>query len=317
MEPQIREYGDALFERALSEARDAREKEIVELKKQMAQRGMSQGFSGIEYGGMIQIHAAFIGRQMMARLASFRDAFEHASTTPSKEDIQQIWQAVREVYETGLQSVANHLRNLSKRRGGSPDATGSLEAAVAHPHDKVLNEWKVWCARISLGEPPQESFAINKVPTVKELPQKDDLLVDLDRLLQTCAQIGVLFIDLDNFKAVNDTMGHDEGDKCLEQVAQIIGSAVLHKGRVYRYANGDEFIVLLPNLDEAEATATAERIRRAIDLWLPGGSVKVTASIGVIIAVKPVYKSAEEAMKAADRAMYEAKVEKNAVRIVK
>ena len=99
-------------------------------------------------------------------------------------------------------------------------------------------------------------------------------------------QIGVIFIDQDNFKTVNDTKGHDAGDKCLEEVARIIGSVVLHKGRLYRYASGDEFMVVLPNVNESEAAATAERIRKAIELQNVGGSVPVTASIGVIVAAR-------------------------------
>jgi len=88
---------------------------------------------------------------------------------------------------------------------------------------------------------------------------------------------------------------------------------VLHKGRLYRYANGDEFMVILPNVDESEATATAERIRKAIELQNVGGSVRVTASLGVIVATGKVYASAKEVLKAADDAMYKSKPKKNTV----
>jgi diguanylate cyclase (GGDEF)-like protein len=312
MDQRIREYADAMYVKALSEASNSLEQEIVATKRKMAQRGMAS--SGIAYSEMIRIHAAYIGKQMMARFTTYRNAFEQASATPSGEDVQHIWDAVRGVYEQGLRSIASRLRDYSKRRGDSLDPSGSLESAVAHHHDRALNEWKVWRAQVGLGAPPQKPFAIDKLPTVNEMPQKDDLLHDLDRLMQTHAQ-GVLFIDLDNFKAVNDTMGHDEGDKCLEHVAQIIGSVVLHKGRVYRYASGDEFMVVLPNCDEMESTATAERIRKAIDFENPGGSVKVTASIGVIVATGNSYKSAEEVLKAVDRTMYKAKLKRNALSI--
>lgn len=79
----------------------------------------------------------------------------------------------------------------------------------------------------------------------------------------------VIFIDLDHFKTLNDTCGHPAGDKCLERIAEIIGAIALHRGRLYRYG-GDEFAVVLPNTDDAEARATAERIRRTIDAENPG-----------------------------------------------
>ena len=73
MEPQIRGYADALYVKALSEARDEHKNEIVATTKQMAQRGLQQGFSGIAFSAMIEIEAAFIGRQMKARLTSFQE----------------------------------------------------------------------------------------------------------------------------------------------------------------------------------------------------------------------------------------------------
>ena len=315
MEAQIREYADALFLRAVSQARDARDKELMAKKQEMAWRGLRS--SGITNSETIRINAEFVGKQMLARLNSFRSAYEHASATPSLEDVDAIWKIIREVYEQGLRSIGNHLRELSKRSGVGRDPSGGLESAAAHPHDRVLNEWKVWRARVSLGANRHETLPIGKVLSAGEMPRKDDLLADLGRMRTTCQQTGLLFIDLDNFKSVNDRMGHDEGDRCLEQVAQIISAAVLHKGRPYRYASGDEFMVVLPNVEEAEAVATAERIRRSLDEENPGGAVKVTASIGVLVDVEKVYESAEEALRAADKAMYEAKLKKNSVFVAK
>src|SRR5437667_8830244 len=185
------------------------------------------------------------------------------------------------------------------------DAFGAdnVRSTAAHHHDDVLGDWNVWRRRVALGAPRQQSFSATEVAAINDLPKKDELLADLNRLLLLAAGIGVIFIDLDNFKTVNDTMGHDAGDKCLEEVARIIGSVVLHKGRLYRYASGDEFMVVLPNVNESEAAATAERIRKAIELQNVGGSVPVTASIGVIVAAEKVYGSAEEILKAADEEM--------------
>ncbi len=262
----------------------------------------------------MEIDAALIGRQMKARLVSFQEAFEHAGAKPSADELQEIWKAAEGVYESGIQTMGNSIRERAHRAGSPHDFNaGAMRSIAAHYRDDVLGDWNVWRRRVALGPAHQKSFSATEVTALKELPKKDDLLADLNRLLLLAGQIGVIFVDLDNFKNVNDTMGHDAGDKCLEEVAQVIGSVVLHKGRVYRYANGDEFMVILPNVDESEAAATAERIRKAIELQNVGGSVKVTASIGVIVAAEKVYASAEEIVKAADDAMYKSKLKKNAV----
>ena len=312
MEQSIKDYADALYIKELSEARKKHTQELNEASKQMGQRGLTR--SGIALGKMLEIDAAFIGRQMKARLVSFQQAFEHAGTKPSRDEIQEIWRATEDVYENGIRNLGNSMQQRALQ-AGSPHSFGAenIRPVAAHHHDEVLGDWNVWRSRLGLGAPRQQSFSATEVAALKDLPKKDDLLADLNRLLLSPGEMGVIFIDLDNFKNVNDTMSHDAGDKCLEEVAQVIGSVVLHKGRLYRYASGDEFMVILPNVDESEARATAERIRKAIELQNVGGSVRVTASIGVIVAAEKVYASAEEILKAADDAMYKSKLKKNAV----
>ena len=117
--------------------------------------------------------------------------------------------------------------------------------------------------------------------------------------------ISLVFIDLDNFKAVNDAFGHPEGTKCLERVAEIIGSIATGKGRLYRYG-GDEFAVLLKNFSTDEAVATAERIRLNIDIANLGGTVRVTASIGVASSEQGD-SGPEELLDMADKAAYASK----------
>ncbi len=144
-------------------------------------------------------------------------------------------------------------------------------------------------------------------PELSALPNKDTLLKDLAGHLKKNELAAVLFVDLDNFKQVNDQLGHDEGDKCLTQVANEIGATVARKGKLYR-AGGDEFCVMLLNFSLPEATATAERIRSKIDGLTPfGGVVKVTSSIGVATSDTPSLRTAEALVDAADKAMYAVK----------
>lgn len=154
------------------------------------------------------------------------------------------------------------------------------------------------------GDAPQKSL--------KDLRNRDSLSVDLAVLLAN-RSAGLLFIDLDNFKAVNDTLGHQAGDQCLEQVATLVCAAIAGKGTAYKYG-GDEFAVVLPNFSATESAATAERIRSTICDAKLGTSNFVTASIGVASEVAGGNPS--ELVARADKAMYQSKRRsKNAVSI--
>jgi diguanylate cyclase (GGDEF)-like protein len=127
------------------------------------------------------------------------------------------------------------------------------------------------------------------------------------------ATLGVLMIDLDHFKRINDTYGHLAGDVVLKEVATAIGTAVRAYDSVGRFG-GEEFVVLLPEVSEAAVVVVAERIRAAISgltvqVDLGEAPVRVTglsASIGV--AIYPDAGTAVERLLAsADAALYRAK----------
>ena len=127
----------------------------------------------------------------------------------------------------------------------------------------------------------------------------------------------LLFIDLDNFKYVNDTFGHDCGDQLLTVVAERLQSAVRSNDEVVRFG-GDEFVVLLQNIREsAIAMQLAEKIRMVLTqpLMLNSKEFVVTCSIGV--AVAPIHgRTADELLQNADAAMYHAKTGgKNGVKL--
>ncbi len=147
-------------------------------------------------------------------------------------------------------------------------------------------------------------FAVRTLPELAGLPDTKQLLRDIATNTARRVPVSVIFVDLDDFKSVNDTLGHDGGDKCLASAVRIIGPVILERGKLYRLG-GDEFGVILPNFVLAEASATAERIRSGIDQSNPGGSVKVTASIGVAEALG--VEDADTLLAAADEAMYVSK----------
>ena len=117
---------------------------------------------------------------------------------------------------------------------------------------------------------------------------------------------GVLFVDLDRFKAVNDTLGHSIGDEVLVRIGERLAASVRPGDTVGRLA-GDEFVVVCEEIETAELLQIAQRLSRAIEEPLPlyGRDTVITASIGV--AHVDVGSRAEDVLRDADVAMYRAK----------
>ena len=117
----------------------------------------------------------------------------------------------------------------------------------------------------------------------------------------------MLFVDLDGFKQVNDTLGHDAGDQLLEEVAKRFDSAIRPSDTLARLG-GDEFALLLHEADEALSVIVAERLleRLSKELVLAGREMSLGASVGVVVHNGGPGQS-EELMRHADLAMYAAK----------
>ncbi len=135
-----------------------------------------------------------------------------------------------------------------------------------------------------------------------------------DRLEQMVARsarhrltFATLFLDLDNFKCVNDTLGHPAGDSALQLVAERLSACIRKSDTMARWA-GDEFVILLDAIHEpVQVRAVAEKILRQVALPIPlhGESVHLTASIG--IGLYPEHGGGDGLIRAADHAMYLAK----------
>ena len=108
---------------------------------------------------------------------------------------------------------------------------------------------------------------------------------------------GLLVIDLNHFKEINDTLGHHVGDQLLIQFAERLASAVRNSDHVARFG-GDEFAVIVPNADEHGARAVAQRIQASLvqPIALEGMQLSVEAAIGIALhplhAVQPMTCSA-------------------------
>ena len=122
--------------------------------------------------------------------------------------------------------------------------------------------------------------------------------------------VGLVMIDLDDFKRVNDTYGHQQGDEVLAHVAWVLRDASRDLDTVARYG-GEEMAVVLPQTDATGAAKLAERMRQAVEgLHIPrvgsGGTIEVTASFGVA-SVPENGADRTELIAAADAALYAAK----------
>jgi diguanylate cyclase (GGDEF)-like protein/PAS domain S-box-containing protein len=147
--------------------------------------------------------------------------------------------------------------------------------------------------------------------SLTDLPNRvllsDHLAQALARAHRNGLHVGVLFVDLDNFKDVNDSLGHDAGDELLIDVARRLRGCLRDADTAARLG-GDEFVVVCEDLaTREEAAAVAERVEQALDIAIDvrGHKVSVSASLGV--AISDGSDRAEDMLRKADSAMYRAK----------
>ncbi len=151
--------------------------------------------------------------------------------------------------------------------------------------------------------------------TLTDLPNRALLLNRMEQGLARAARtgdaIGLLFVDLDNFKVVNDSLGHEAGDTLLQTIAGRLRGCVRPGDTVARLG-GDEFVILLEELSgEKEAAAIAERAVEALHLPFRLGERDVFpgASIGLTLTVLDDVRTAGDLLRDADTAMYQAKLQ--------
>ena len=129
--------------------------------------------------------------------------------------------------------------------------------------------------------------------------------IEVQRARQYRQPFGIAFLDLDNFKDVNDRYGHSAGDEVLRLVTQVVAS-VIRKGDLFARVGGDEFVLILPDTNSLTIRVVVEKVRRSIESELRAADRRVTVSMGAISYVYPP-ASVDEMIKKADQLMYEAK----------
>jgi diguanylate cyclase (GGDEF)-like protein len=118
---------------------------------------------------------------------------------------------------------------------------------------------------------------------------------------------GVLFIDIDHFKKVNDTYGHNTGDKVLKMVATTLSCNIRTTDFLGRWG-GEEFVAIIPNLKQEQLVHLANKLRHLVagsQLQLERSAVRVTISIGATLAQEE--DSVETLVERADQLLYQSK----------
>ncbi len=180
------------------------------------------------------------------------------------------------------------------------DSGGSIERYISIAAD--ITGYKYAQARVSY---------LAHYDTVTGLPNRALLQERLNTMIKDaaegCGSFGVLYVDLDRFKQINDSFGHHVGDQVLCEVATRLQTAVSPECTVARYG-GDEFVILIAKADERRVAAIAEAIRASVaaDLIIEGVQLGTTGSVGV--SLYPRHGTcAADLLKHADLALYHAK----------
>ena len=164
-------------------------------------------------------------------------------------------------------------------------------------------------ARLALGDP------------LTGLANRAALSEHLENLLHAAHPFALLFLDLDRFKVVNDSLGHGAGDELLRSLAARL-AGTCRDGDLVARLGGDEFVIVACGLDEAGAVLLAGRVQRALasPVEVAGHELVMSASVGIVVANDPSDgapgRDAEALLRDADVSMYEAKARGRARAVV-
>jgi diguanylate cyclase (GGDEF)-like protein len=176
--------------------------------------------------------------------------------------------------------------------------------AIIVRQEMIVRESRLMTSRLSQ--------LIDRDP-LTDLPNRRRIHDEIDRELARAKAsgrpLGLALIDIDNFKAVNDTHGHAMGDQVLKSIAGILSGACRGSDIAARYA-GDEFLLVLPGLDLVDAHVVGERLLNEVSryrlLIAPSIGVDISISIGIAIS-RQCQRRAKHLIAIADAAMYDAK----------
>ena len=216
-----------------------------------------------------------------AHLAGHQPHFEHEHRMVGKSQAP-IW-----VLSRGL-AVRDTTGNPTRMAGSLTDTTARKRAEEQLLHDALYD---------ALTQLPNRTLFLDHLGLAMEQARRRPATI-----------VGLLFVDLDRFKNINDSLGHSVGDELLVELSRRL-TQFLRPGDTVARLGGDEFAILLNDIHGAgDATRVAERVQELIreKLVVAGREVFTSASIGVALS-NPSYAAPEEILRDADTAMYRAK----------
>lgn len=238
--------------------------------------------------------AALLARRIVAPLKMLSSAIEDLAQAPAHGSLARV-PAVNSFYE--VQVLSEALRDLVASERTHRDTLERMNAQL----------------EVTVAARTAELQGLLMRDVLTGLPNRRALMQALPEAMARAARLGrpcaVLFLDMDGFKQVNDTRGHEEGDELLRQFGMRLLNGIRETDMAARLA-GDEFVVVLELLTDAQDAENKAHVlldELSRPYLLAGGSVQVGASIGVALQLPHELQEPARLLARADQAMYEAK----------
>lgn len=260
----------------------------------------------------LQIYGAMSSEERLAPLARIGPALD-------EEQLDACRRAVLDLQHTDRQSAIQRTRGSVTTayavRASSEALLGAL-IVVRPAHTATMMPARRFAQAASELAPLLRDFrsiaatqSAATLDTLTGLPNRRTIMENLRERIEYVSignPCAVLLLDIDHFKSINDTQGHQAGDQCLRTIGKIIATNIRHVDRAGRIG-GEEFVVLMPDTTSEMARMVGERLRAAIaDAQIHYASGEpLTASIGV--AVADISDTVDTLLARADRALYQAK----------
>lgn len=200
--------------------------------------------------------------------------------------------------------ISTYTINKYKKLSKKLEADVREGTAQLHVTNELLREANIELKRISM---------VDGLTSIANRRSFDDVYDKVWKLsLREEKSLSIIMMDIDNFKAYNDTYGHLAGDDTLKSVAKVLKNSVNRPGDMVARYGGEEFVVLLMDTDETGAKIIAERIRkRTEDLGIVNEKVDsvITISLGVASSIPKPEMLPDDLIDSADKALYKAKKE--------
>jgi diguanylate cyclase (GGDEF)-like protein/PAS domain S-box-containing protein len=184
-----------------------------------------------------------------------------------------------------------------------------LQTRDALAQSNAMLEQKVADRTAELARANSELTLLARRDALTGLPNRlaanERLHEEFARMKRSGTGYAVLMMDIDHFKAINDTHGHAVGDGVLRHTAELLKESIRESDFVARFG-GEEFIAILPDTDLEGARRVAEKIRQTVDAVHAPVTGHITISIGLALA-DPAHRDVEQALRLADSRLYEAK----------